>query len=94
MKKTGYAQTAHQTGRIAKMRLRQMKIAEATDCSMEELEQMKEELARTISKYINIGNHDIHLYLKRGKKATILVSTVTLPSSLGDEAPEIMKRSS
>lgn len=93
MKKTSHLRR-NQTGRIAKMRLRQMKIAEQTDCSIEDLELMKSDLAKTISKYIEIGKQDVHLYLKHGKRATILVSTVTLPAARGEETPEIIKRSS
>lgn len=84
----------YRSGRIAKERLRQMKIAEQTDCSMEDLELMKTELSAAISKYIEIGKRDVHLYLKHGKRATVLVAAVSLPSAGGDETVEIIRKSS
>ncbi len=84
----------NRSGRIAKERLRQMKIAEQTDCSMEDLELMKKELSAAISKYIQIGKRDVHLYLKHGKKATILVAAVSLPSARKDDTVEIIRKSS
>lgn len=82
------------SGRIAKERLRQMKIAERTDCSIEDLELMKTELSAVISKYIEIGRRDVHLYLKHSKRATVLVATVMLPAAAGDETMEILRKSS
>jgi len=84
----------NRSGRIAKERLRQMKIAEQTDCSMEDLELMKAELATVISKYIEIGKRDIHLYLKHGKRATVLAAAVSLPSAGRQETAEIIRKSS
>ncbi len=84
----------NRSGRIAKERLRQMKIAEQTDCSLEDLELMKAELTAAISKYIEIGKRDVHLYLKHGIKATILVAAVSLPPSRKDDGMEIIRKSS
>lgn len=82
------------SGKVAKERLRQMKIAEQTDCSMEDLELMKTELATAISKYIEIGKRDVHLYLKHGRRATILVAAVSLPAAGKDDTVEIIRKSS
>lgn len=81
------------SGKIAKERLRQMKIAERTDCSVEDLERMKSELAAAIAKYIEIGKRDVHLYLKHSRRAAILVASVMLPAAGSDEAVEIIKKS-
>lgn len=80
------------TGQIAVHRLTQKKLAEAADCSIEDLERMKTELTRTISKYINLGEQEVHLYLRRGRKVSLLAAAVLLPAVDSPDIPEIVKR--